>query len=336
MTLAVAFALAAPLVAESQTPPVAATFRILWTAECEYTREATPQAGAVEGEGFATLIAAGAGYELRWSGPAGDSGVSTIDGSGAGYYRWPNPGCSSVTAESAAQFQTLGALADPAAFMFGAGWGSNGAMFAGSASGVRADIDGAIVAPQSGATVTGTTSVGMRADGVPAGVGVVFKVSVDGQTVGSVTSTNGAATYAWDTRTAGNGARTLGMTVTDKFGTPIAYGSAAVTVSNSTTTPPPTGGTGTLKVVFTSPKAGTTVGGTVAVNIWVEGAATGTNTFTLAVDGAAVNTQSCACAHVWPGWNSRAVGNGTHTLNATVRDSAGKTGTVSLTVTVQN
>jgi hypothetical protein len=78
------------------------------------------------------------------------------------------------------------------------------------------------------------------------------------------------------------------------------------------------------------------VSGTVAVNIWVEKAAPGTTTFALAVDGKTIATESCACAHVWPGWPTTRYPNGSHTLSATVRDAAGQTGDASIVVIVQN
>jgi hypothetical protein len=63
--------------------------------------------------------------------------------------------------------------------------------------------------------------------------------------------------------------------------------------------PPP----GNLKVAVTSHKANSPACCTPAVNIWVEGAAPGTNTFTLAVDGKTIATQNCGCGGL-PGTRS--------------------------------
>jgi hypothetical protein len=91
-----------------------------------------------------------------------------------------------------------------------------------------------------------------------------------------------------------------------------------------------------LAVFITSPNLSATVSGTVAVNVWLEGAASGPNTYTIAVDGKTIATQTCACVHVWPGWNTTLLANGAHTLTATVRDATGRTGTARITVLTAN
>lgn len=106
--------------------------------------------------------------------------------------------------------------------------------------------------------------------------------------------------------------------------------------SGSEPTPLPAPTPSALRVALTSPRANATVGGSVAVNVWVDGAGEGQNTFTLAVDGKSIHTQTCACTHVWPSWNTRLHPNGTHTLLASVRDSRGNVGQASLTVIVRN
>jgi hypothetical protein len=101
--------------------------------------------------------------------------------------------------------------------------------------------------------------------------------------------------------------------------------------------PPPSGPTAndTLKVFITQPTGGATVGGTAWVVMWVEGTTGSSNAFTLSVDGAVVGSQTTAARGPvvipWP-----TTSNGTHTLTATVRDAAGRTGRTSMPVTVRN
>jgi hypothetical protein len=102
-------------------------------------------------------------------------------------------------------------------------------------------------------------------------------------------------------------------------------------VSNSTG-----GGGGTIDVALTSPKAGSTVSGTVWVNIWIENAAAGARTFTMTVGSTTVWTETSSSSHVTLPWVTTNGPNGQQTLVVTVRDSTGATGSSSVTVTVQN
>jgi hypothetical protein len=183
----------------------------------------------------------------------------------------------------------------------------------------------AFTTPAAGATVSGTVSVGMSGSGGSAPY--TFRLTVDGAQV-FTTSSGGSASFAWNTTTVSNGSHTLGLTVTDAGGA-SATATRTVTVSNGT-------GGGSFQIFLTSPSPGSTVSGTVWVNIWVEGAAAGTRTFTLTVGGTTVWTENSTSNHVALPWVTTSTPNGTRTLVVTVRDPAGATGTGSVTVTVQN
>jgi hypothetical protein len=331
--------LCAPALASAQ---LARAYNILWTAECGLRHDpldpATAEAGYVEGHGLATLQRVAGGWELRFSGPAGDSGVTFVDDGGGASAVFPNPGCPSLgLLEGVAPFTPLGTMADPAGFTLRFLWGSMGQMEGGSASALEASVVASVPSPAPGVTVAGTTAVKLTATGPLPGVSVVFRLAVDGQEVAVIPARTdlarvASAAYAWDTLGASNGAHRLDLTVTDKFGVPIATATTSPTVSNggSATTP------GTLKVAFTAPARSATVSGTVWFSIWVEGAAIGTNTWTLSDNGARFASPTCGCTHLVPAWDSRAVPNGTHTISVSVKDASGRTGTGSITVLVKN
>ncbi|MGH6691093.1 MAG: Ig-like domain-containing protein, partial [Gammaproteobacteria bacterium] len=179
--------------------------------------------------------------------------------------------------------------------------------------------------PQDGATVSGTATTTMSADG---GSGYTFRLAVDGTTV--YTGANNS--FSWNTSAVANGSHTLTATVTDSGGK---SGSASIGVNvSNTTSPPPAGG---LKAIFTSPAEGATVSGTqVSVNLWVEGQSGSSNTFSLSVDSQSLGSRTTSGTHVTIAWDSTKVPDGVHTLTATVRDAAGNTGTASRTVTTKN
>jgi hypothetical protein len=91
-----------------------------------------------------------------------------------------------------------------------------------------------------------------------------------------------------------------------------------------------------LVASFTSPPAGSTVTGNVTVGMSETGASGTPIFFTLSVDSTQVFTTSGAATSASYSWNSASVANGSHTLNLTVRDGAGRTGTAARTVTVTN
>ncbi len=192
-------------------------------------------------------------------------------------------------------------------------------------NGAPAALAAAFSSPAAGATVGGTVNVGLAATG--GRTPYTYRLTVDGTAVFSSTTSAGATSFAWNTTTVGNGAHTLGLTVTDALGT-SATATRAVTVSN-------TAG-GTVQVFLTSPAAGETVSGTVWANIWVQGAAAGTKVYTLSVGGTTVWTENSTDSHVTVPWTTTSTPNGARTLVVTVRDATGATGTASVAVTVQN
>jgi len=177
-------------------------------------------------------------------------------------------------------------------------------------------------APGAGATVSGTTTVSLTASGGTAPY--TYTLTIDGTQVAS----SGSASFSWNTTTYAAGTHTLGLTVRDSAGG-TATASRSVTVQNGT-------GGGTLVIGITAPKAGATVSGTVWVTIWVDGAAAGTKNYTMKVGTTTVWTEASANRPTTLPWRTTDGPNGTQTLVVTATDSAGATGTGSVTVTVAN
>src|SRR5207237_97090 len=101
-----------------------------------------------------------------------------------------------------------------------------------------------------------------------------------------------------------------------------------VTVNN---TPP-----GTLQVSFPNISPGQTMQGTLPVQIAVSGAASGTNRFTVFIDGTEqVVIPSNATTVTW-NWNTTTATNGSRTISAGVQDATGNTGSGFTYVQVQN
>ena len=189
---------------------------------------------------------------------------------------------------------------------------------------VSTGITASFTSPAPGATVGGTVSVGMAVSTATAPN--TFQLSVDGTVVSTQTVNAASASYSWNTTGGPDGTHTLSLTVTDSVGH-TGSASETVTVSNSQA----------LTVTFTNPTQGQVVSGTRAMDIWVDGATGSSNTFVTKIDGVTFNTQTISGTHanIWP-WDTTTLTDGTHTLMSTVTDSAGHTGTRSITVTVSN
>jgi hypothetical protein len=186
-------------------------------------------------------------------------------------------------------------------------------------------LSASFTSPAAGANVNGTVSVGLAAaGGTPA---YTYRLAVDGTQVFSSTTSAASTSYAWNTTTVADGAHTLSLTVTDTAGG-SATTTRSVTVSNAAG--------GTIQVFLTSPDAGSTVSGTVWVNIWLEGSAAGSKAYTMTVGGTTVWSESSTDTHVALPWVTTNTPNGARTLVVTVRDATGATGTASVAVTVQN
>ncbi len=187
-----------------------------------------------------------------------------------------------------------------------------------------------VTAVSPGATVSGTVWPHVWVSG-QSGTSNTFSVAIDGLTVASVTTSETHRVLDWDSRKVADGPHMLTATVRDATGK-TGSTSLSVTTKNGTTTPPPT----TMTASFTAPAAGATLTGTATVGMAVTGAATGANTFTLALDGRVVSTQTVSGTTASYAWSTTSATNGAHTLTLTVRDAAGKTATASRTVTVSN
>ncbi len=180
-------------------------------------------------------------------------------------------------------------------------------------------LTASFTSPTQGATVSSTVTVTMAASGGTAPY--TYTLTIDGGQVASGAST----TYGWNTGAYAGGSHTLGLTVRDNTGTTA---TASITVS--------VGGGGTLSVAVTTPSPGATVSGTVWVTIWVDGAPSGNKTYTLTANGTQVWNESSGDRPATLPWVTTNGTNGTKTLVVTVRDSAGATGSSSVTVTVAN
>jgi hypothetical protein len=189
-----------------------------------------------------------------------------------------------------------------------------------------------ITSPAAGATVSGTTTVGMSVSGSTA-ASQTFQLSVDGTVVSTQTVSASTASYAWNTTGLSNGPHTLALRVRDALGR-SATTSRSVTVSNASAPPPVTG---TLRVSITQPRNATAVRGTVWAVMWVEGQQGTSNTFQLYANGRLVASQVTASrGPVSLPWNTASGPNGPVTLEARVRDAVNNSGLTRVNVTVGN
>jgi hypothetical protein len=183
-----------------------------------------------------------------------------------------------------------------------------------------------MTAPTGGATVSGTTTLSATASDNIAVVGVQFKLN--GANAGSE-DTSAPYTMAWNTTTVVNGTYTLSATARDAAGN---TNTSSITVTvNNTVTPP--ADTTAPTVAFTSPAAGATVVGTVAItadaadNVGVASVA-------FSLDGILHTTDTTAPYSAT--FISDGVANGAHTWTAVARDAAGNSATATRSITVNN
>ena len=184
----------------------------------------------------------------------------------------------------------------------------------------------AITSPAAGATLSGNVNVTAAASDNVGVASVQFRL--DGGNVGASLA---SAPYAYTLSTAAvpNGSHTISAVATDAAGNSTTSPSLTVTVNNTTkdTTPP--------TVSMTSPAAGATVSGTVAVT------ATATDNVSAAsvqfqLDGASVGGIDTAAPYAYS-WDSTKAANGSHTLRAIATDGTGNSTTsTGVTVTVNN
>jgi hypothetical protein len=176
-----------------------------------------------------------------------------------------------------------------------------------------------------GQIVSGTVTLSASAD-APGLASVEFQVS--GVDVAPAV-TSGACSVPWDTRTAGDGVRTVVAIGRDSQGVAVSSTPILVTVLNtSTDLAAPT-------VSVTSPANGATVSGNVSLT-----AAASDNTGVVgvwfSVDGINLGSED-TLAPYGASWSTQSVANGAHVVTATARDSGGNTATSGpVVVTVSN
>jgi hypothetical protein len=203
---------------------------------------------------------------------------------------------------------------------------SNDQVFSTSGSADTAGPSVAITSPAAGATVSGNVHLSAAASDNIGITSVQFRL--DGGNVGASLAA-APYTYTLSTTPLSNGSHTISAVATDAAGNSTTSPGVTVTVDNTTkdTTPP--------TVSMTSPAAGATVSGTVAVT------ATAADNVSVAsvqfqLDGASIGGIDVASPYAYS-WDSTKAANGSHTLRAIATDSAGNSITsTSLTVKVDN
>jgi hypothetical protein len=128
---------------------------------------------------------------------------------------------------------------------------------------------------------------------------------------------------------AGNQTVSATVTINKDAKTPVKPSGALATGGGGTTLPP-------LTAAITSPPNGATASGDVTVTFG-SGNASGTPLYTLKVDNTnVIFSGSTSSSSVSTPWSTTGYANGTHMLNLTVTDGAGRTATSAVTVTVSN
>lgn len=178
-----------------------------------------------------------------------------------------------------------------------------------------------VTTPADGAILRGQTPVSIAASD-DVGVSSV-EVLIDG--VVAVTLTSAPWDWSWDTTGATNGAHQLSARATDAAGNSQTSAIHSVTVDNDVTPP---------AVSITSPVAGATVEGVVIVTADATDAV-GVSAVELWIDGSLHGSDSAA-PYEWS-WDTRAMSNGTHVLEARAKDAAGNVGvSAGVSVNVSN
>ncbi len=180
-----------------------------------------------------------------------------------------------------------------------------------------------ITAPAAGATLTNFVTISATASGVSGIASVQFKVN--GSNVGSPVVSVPYST-SWDTTKVANGNYSLTAAATDTAGNVGTSPAVAVTVSNPTNTTP--------TVAVTSPASGATLSGKVNVSATASDASS-VPSVQFTVDGVNLGSAILTAPYTVP-WDTTLVSNGSHTLQATARDAAGKTATAAVLVQVNN
>jgi subtilisin family serine protease len=178
-----------------------------------------------------------------------------------------------------------------------------------------------VTSPTSGSTVSATISVSVSATD---NVGVT-KVEwyLDGALAGS--SATATVSFSWNTTSCANGSHNLQAKAYDAAGNVGSSTNVTVTVQNDTTAP---------TAQITAPVGGSTVAGTIPVNVSASDNV-GVTKVELYLDGALAASSTSAPASF--SWNTTASTNGAHALKAKAYDAAGNVGSsLTINVTVQN
>jgi hypothetical protein len=172
-------------------------------------------------------------------------------------------------------------------------------------------LTASFTSPASGASVAGTTTVGMAASGGTTGTPRTFRlellVGTTTTLLSSQTVSGDVASYAWSTTGLANGAATLQLTVAD--GTKSVTTARAVTIANPIAS---------HAASFSYPKESQIVVGNVSIGMATTAPWGKTKTFTLAIDGRVVFTWTTTATTVWTTLDSRTLTNANHTLTVTV------------------
>ncbi len=183
----------------------------------------------------------------------------------------------------------------------------------------------AITAPTDGSTVSGAgitvTADASDSDGL---AGVQFKL--DGVNLDAEDTTSGYG-IAWDSTGVANGTHTLTAVARDVAGNITTSGPVTVTVHNDTTAP---------TVAITAPTDGSTVSGA-GITVTADASdSDGLAGVQFKLDGVNLGAEDTTSGY-GIAWDSTGVANGTYTLTAVARDTAGNIATSSaVTVTVNN
>jgi thermitase len=196
------------------------------------------------------------------------------------------------------------------------------------ASGTDTQAPGAhIGAPTAGSTVSGIASVDVTASD---NVGVTkVELRVNGQVI--ATDSSAPYAFAWDTTKAASGSTQLVAVAYDAAGNAGSSAAVTVTVANSSSTPI-SADTLAPSVAITNPTAGSRLSGssiTVKVSATDNSGSSGIAN-TLHINGRLVASSTGASLSYK--WNLRRLAVGTHTLQATSKDAAGNSRSMSIQV----
>jgi hypothetical protein len=209
----------------------------------------------------------------------------------------------------------------------------------------RADVSVSPRAIDFGGTPTGgvasmeftiANSTGASAEGT-ASVGPPFSI-VDGSSFSLAPDGNRTVVVEFRPTVAGSFAGNVNFNVNgDSVSRAVTGSSSLAGDSPAPRSVPSSTSSGPLRVLVTQPSNGADISGAAWAVLWVEGTRGEANTFTLAVDGTTIGSETTsASGPVTIPWNTTSVSNGRYTLTAVVRDTGGNFGSTSITVTVRN